>query len=102
MPYLSTIGYEKINNWAFNEIDETKFIESLTSNQPAPPHHFAQMKQVNQFGMNLYQSYDVYPSLDNKRVAFDLRSKEAFHGGHKKEQSIYHTTKTLLIKLVGT
>ncbi len=60
------------------------------------------MKQVNQFGMNLYQSYDVYPSLDNKRVAFDLRSKEAFHGGHTKEQSIYHTTKTLLIKLVGT
>ncbi|HGN1968016.1 TPA: persulfide dioxygenase-sulfurtransferase CstB [Staphylococcus aureus] len=81
---ISTIGYEKINNWAFNEIDETKFIESLTSNQPAPPHHFAQMKQVNQFGMNLYQSYDVYPSLDNKRVAFDLRSKEAFHGGHTK------------------
>ncbi|MFG6184216.1 MBL fold metallo-hydrolase, partial [Staphylococcus aureus] len=68
--HISTIGYEKINNWAFNEIDETKFIESLTSNQPAPPHHFAQMKQVNKFGMNLYKSYDVYLSLDNKRVAF--------------------------------
>lgn len=79
---MSTLGYEKINNWAFNVTDESKFVEQLTSNQPAPPHHFAQMKKINQFGMNMYQPYDVFPSLDNARMAFDLRSKEAFHGGH--------------------
>ncbi|UXU83841.1 persulfide dioxygenase-sulfurtransferase CstB [Mammaliicoccus sciuri] len=79
---MSTLGYEKINNWAFNVTDESKFVEILTSNQPAPPHHFAQMKKINQFGMNMYQPYDVFPSLDNARIAFDLRSKEAFHGGH--------------------
>ncbi|MEX5934863.1 persulfide dioxygenase-sulfurtransferase CstB [Mammaliicoccus sciuri] len=79
---MSTIGYEKINNWAFNVTDESKFVEQLTSNQPAPPHHFAQMKKINQFGMSMYQPYNVYPSLDNVRIAFDLRSKEAFHGGH--------------------
>lgn len=79
---MSTLGYEKINNWAFNVTDESKFVETLTSNQPAPPHHFAQMKKINQFGMNMYQPYDVFPSLDNARIAFDLRSKEAFHGGH--------------------
>lgn len=79
---ISTLGYEKINNWAFNVTDESKFVETLTSNQPAPPHHFAQMKKINQFGMNMYQPYDVFPSLDNARIAFDLRSKEAFHGGH--------------------
>ncbi|WP_210140979.1 persulfide dioxygenase-sulfurtransferase CstB, partial [Staphylococcus sp. GDX8P113P-2] len=79
---MSTLGYEKINNWAFNVTDESKFVETLTSNQPAPPHHFAQMKKINQFGMKMYQPYNVYPSLDNERIAFDLRSKEAFHGGH--------------------
>lgn len=79
---MSTLGYEKINNWAFNVTDESKFVETLTSNQPAPPHHFAQMKKINQFGMNMYQLYDVFPSLDNVRIAFDLRSKKAFHGGH--------------------
>lgn len=79
---MSTLGYEKINNWAFNVTDESKFVETLTLNQPAPPHHFAQMKKINQFGMNMYQPYDVFPSLDNARIAFDLRSKEAFHGGH--------------------
>ncbi len=26
---ISTIGYEKINNWQFNEIDETKFISII-------------------------------------------------------------------------
>ncbi|PTK09242.1 persulfide dioxygenase-sulfurtransferase CstB [Mammaliicoccus sciuri] len=79
---MSTLGYEKINNWAFNVTDESKFVETLTSNQPAPPHHFAQMKKINQFGMNMYQPYNVFPSLDNVRIAFDLRSKEDFHGGH--------------------
>ena len=81
---MSTLGYEKINNWAFNVTDEAIFIETLTSNQPAPPHHFAQMKKINQFGTNSYQPYNVYPSLDNERLAFDIRSKEAFHGGHTK------------------
>src|SRR5699024_7345337 len=77
-----TLGYEKINNWAFSETDEIKFIETLTSNQPAPPHHFTQMKKINQFGMELYQPYNVCSSYLNARIAFDLRSKEAFHGGH--------------------
>lgn len=79
---ISTLGYEKINNWAFNETDENTFIETLTSNQPAPPHHFAQMKKINQIGMNLYEPYNVFHSVNNERIAFDLRDKEAFHGGH--------------------
>lgn len=79
---MSTLGYEKTNNWAFNVTDESKFVETLTSNQPAPPHHFAQMKKINQCGMNMYQQYNIFPSLDNVRIVFDLRSKEAFHGGH--------------------
>src|SRR5699024_8516806 len=79
---MSTLGYEKINNCAFNVTDEATFVETLTSNQPAPPHHFAQMKQINRFGMSMYQPYNVYPSSNNERIAFDLRSKEAFHGGH--------------------
>lgn len=79
----STLGYEKINNWAFNATDEATFIETLISHQPEPPHHFAQMKKINQFGTKLYQPYIVSPSLNHDRIAFDLRNKEAFHGGHK-------------------
>lgn len=81
---MSTLGYEKINNWAFNVTDEAIFIETLTSNQPAPPYHFAQMKKINQFGMSLYQPYNVFPSTNDERLGIDIRSKEAFHGGHTK------------------
>ncbi|WP_353458488.1 persulfide dioxygenase-sulfurtransferase CstB [Staphylococcus coagulans] len=79
---MSTLGYERENNWAFNIEDEATFIDKLISGQPDPPNHFAQMKKINQNGMNLYQSYEVYPSLDDERISFDIRNKEAFHGGH--------------------
>ena len=78
----STLGYEKQTNWAFSENNEATFIDKLISDQPAPPHHFAQMKKINQFGMNLYQPYTVYPATNTNRLTFDLRSKEAYHGGH--------------------
>src|SRR5699024_107677 len=81
---MSTLGYEKHNNWAFKQANEALFVEELTSNQPAPPHHFAQMKQINQFGHDHYTPYTVYPSLDRSRRAFDIRTKEAYHGGHAK------------------
>ena len=41
----STLGYEKQTNWAFSENNEATFIDKLISDQPAPPHHFAQMKK---------------------------------------------------------
>lgn len=79
----STLGYEKINNWAFQIEDEALFIETLTTDQPAPPKHFAKMKHINQFGMERYQPYQIYPSSDGATLAFDLRSREAYHGGHQ-------------------
>lgn len=42
----STLGYEKQTNWAFSENNEATFIDKLISDQPAPPHHFAQMKKL--------------------------------------------------------
>ena len=32
--------------------------------------------------MNLYQPYTVYPATSTNRLTFDLRSNEAYHGGH--------------------
>ncbi|WP_341775993.1 persulfide dioxygenase-sulfurtransferase CstB [Staphylococcus hyicus] len=79
---MSTLGYEKINNWAFQIEDETNFIETLTTDQPAPPKHFAEMKRINQWGTQAFQPYRVYLENDKATPAFDLRSKEAYHGGH--------------------
>ncbi|RIN75174.1 persulfide dioxygenase-sulfurtransferase CstB [Staphylococcus simulans] len=79
----STLGYERVNNWAFNVNDKEAFVKQLTSEQPDPPHHFGHMKYINQMGTDLYTPYDVYPSLDSDRLAFDVRSRSAYHGGHE-------------------
>lgn len=44
----STVGYEKIRNWAFQyEDDENGFIDFLLDGQPEPPKYFAMMKKLN-------------------------------------------------------
>ena len=44
----STIGYEKIRNWAFKlATDEKAFVDYLLDGQPEPPKYFATMKRLN-------------------------------------------------------
>ena len=44
----TTVGYEKIRNWAFQfETDKPGFIEYLLEDQPEPPKYFAMMKHLN-------------------------------------------------------
>lgn len=44
----STVGYEKIRNWAFQyEDNEEGFVDYLLEGQPEPPKYFAMMKKLN-------------------------------------------------------
>lgn len=44
----STVGYEKIRNWAFQyENNENGFVNYLLAGQPEPPKYFAMMKHLN-------------------------------------------------------
>ena len=44
----STVGYEKIRNWAFQyEDNEEGFVNYLLEGQPEPPKYFAMMKKLN-------------------------------------------------------
>lgn len=44
----STVGYEKIRNWAFHfQNDEEGFVRYLLADQPEPPKYFAMMKKLN-------------------------------------------------------
>lgn len=46
--HSSTVGYEKIRNWAFQfDEDEQGFINFLLADQPEPPKYFAMMKYLN-------------------------------------------------------
>lgn len=46
----STLGYERVSNWALQLEDEDRFIEAVLEGQPDPPHYFATMKRVNREG----------------------------------------------------
>ncbi len=46
----TTLGYEKIANWALQIRDEATFVESVLDGQPDPPRYFAMMKKFNREG----------------------------------------------------
>ncbi|HST08623.1 MAG TPA: rhodanese-like domain-containing protein [Gemmatimonadaceae bacterium] len=46
----STLGYEKLFNWAFAETSESAFVEKVLVDQPIPPSYFAEMKRANRGG----------------------------------------------------
>ena len=46
----STLGYEKLVNWAFGIDDEEEFVRAVLDGQPDPPKYFAMMKAINRDG----------------------------------------------------
>ncbi len=46
----STLGYEKLFNWAFRCASEEEFVRSILTGQPEPPKYFAEMKRINKEG----------------------------------------------------
>ncbi|MDP4170584.1 MAG: rhodanese-like domain-containing protein, partial [Bacillota bacterium] len=84
---MSTIGYEKRFNWAFQVKDETQFIKELLAGQPEPPTYFAQMKKLNKTGPDLLEN-EPTPKLSlplkNNAVLVDTRPAIEFAKGHLK------------------
>jgi hydroxyacylglutathione hydrolase len=51
---MSTVGYEKIRNWALNLLnDKAAFAKELLADQPEPPKYFAMMKKLNKVDRKL-------------------------------------------------
>ncbi|HEY0241661.1 MAG TPA: MBL fold metallo-hydrolase [Gemmatimonadaceae bacterium] len=83
----STLGYEKLFNWALAEDDEARFVSEVLSGQPEPPAYFARMKQVNRDGPGDV-SVTTPPLLDAAAVRratkalVDTRSAQDYANGH--------------------
>src|SRR3546814_16405071 len=70
---VSTVGYEKIRNWAFQyEGREEGFVNYLLEGQPEQPRYFAMMKQLNKVIRPLLYAVTLYPKL----------TKEHFHSAY--------------------
>jgi hydroxyacylglutathione hydrolase len=46
----STVGYERMSNWAFSERNVDSFVDRVLEGQPEPPAYFGVMKRINREG----------------------------------------------------
>ena len=46
----TTLGYERLFNWAFQENDEEVFVRAVLVGQPEAPRYFGRMKLLNRDG----------------------------------------------------
>lgn len=87
----TTVGYEKIRNWAFQyDNDPDGFVQYLLADQPEPPRYFAMMKQLNKTPRPLLTALPKQTKLTPDAVKealakgvklIDTRNKAAFAAG---------------------
>ena len=96
----TTLGYEKLANWAFGDIDEASFIEMVLADQPEPPKYFAEMKRINKDGPSILHGLRRPERLAAERI------RELVDGGalivdtrHASDYALGHVPGTLNIPL---
>ena len=87
----TTVGYEKVRNWAFRFAnDEKGFVNFLLEDQPEPPKYFAMMKKLNKVDRPLLTSVPKLKQLSNTEMTdamskgvklIDARGKNEFAQG---------------------
>lgn len=66
----TTVGYEKIRNWAlqFNDNEEVEFVKALLEDQPEAPKYFAMMKKLNKVPRNLVTEVPTLNELTDQQL----------------------------------
>lgn len=90
--HSSTVGYEKIRNWAFRfGEDEAAFTDYLLADQPEAPKYFAMMKSLNKVDRPLLIEVPKHPELTREQFLsaygkgiklIDTRDKAVFSEGY--------------------
>ena len=87
----STLGTERLTNYALQINGREEFIEEMTANLPARPEYFAQDAAINRIGAaplaNLPELKAIDPSelrsmIVEGMVALDIRAGDRFASGH--------------------
>jgi len=87
---MSTVGYERIANWALAIRDEAAFVREVLAGQPEPPRYFAIMRRVNREGPPALgvlprperRDDDALASALDEGVVVDMRRTAAYASGH--------------------
>ena len=72
----STVGYERMFNWAFAISDEDEFVSQVLAGQPDPPSYFAQMKRINRDGPSVLGKFTTASRIEATRLG-ELLAKRA-------------------------
>lgn len=64
----STLGYERLFNWALQEMDEETFVRLVLAGQPEPPRYFAEMKRINRDGPRPLGGIHPPPRMPDDRL----------------------------------
>lgn len=59
----TTLGFERVANWAFQIDNENDFVRTVLAGQPEPPGYFARMKMLNRAGPPPWPEMDSLPEL---------------------------------------
>jgi len=88
----STIGTERLTNYALQIKTREKFIHELTSNLPTRPEYFAQDAEINRQGAPALSALPELPPIsaqelkhlleDEGVIALDVRPNDQFTAGH--------------------
>jgi hydroxyacylglutathione hydrolase len=87
----TTLGYERLVNWALAERDEAAFVRRVLEGQPDPPAYFARVKQVNRDGppplaarapVGRRAGASLADALDAGLLVVDVRAAGAYAAAH--------------------
>lgn len=87
----TTVGYERLVNWAFAEASKERFVERVLAGQPEPPRYFAVMKRVNRAGPaplgarrepRLLIAAETRSAGDDDALLLDVRDAASFANAH--------------------
>jgi hydroxyacylglutathione hydrolase len=87
----TTLGYEKLTNWAFQIDREEAFVEAVLDGQPEPPTYFAMMKRMNRDGPpalgelkapRRLEAAELKSVLARQELVVDLRRADEFAARH--------------------
>lgn len=73
---MSTLGYEKLANWALRTTDRQAFVDEVLAGQPDPPRYFATMKVRNREGPAILGRAPTAPRLGADRLTKALAAGE--------------------------
>src|SRR5207248_10920324 len=72
---VSSLGYERLTNWALKAQTEELFVQEVLSGQPEPPLYFAQMKRLNKEGPPKLGGFRIPPRrMDEDRIGALIES----------------------------